>query len=106
MFKRAWECRSTIDVLNDDQIREAGKAWAARTLGEDEKTRLEGIDDRAHAKMQETYDIVLPALKADLARGRAAAVASRYRAASAGACAIKGELRRGAVTPGLSAFEG
>lgn len=70
VFKRARECRATIDVLNDEQIREAGEAWAAHTLGEDEETRLEGLDDRAYAKMQETYDIVLPALKADLARGR------------------------------------
>lgn len=68
-FARARESRAVVDVLDDDQIRQAGEAWAAHILGEDDEVRLEGLDDRAYAKMQETFDIVLPALKAGLARG-------------------------------------
>lgn len=68
-FARARQRRAVLDVLNDEQIKEAGEAWVAHILGEDEEQRLEGLDDHAFAKMQETFDIVLPALKAELARG-------------------------------------
>lgn len=69
-FARARNGRAVIDVLNDVQIKEAGEAWAAHILGEDEEARLDGLSERDFADMQETFDIVLPALKADLARGR------------------------------------
>ncbi|MFO1083787.1 MAG: DUF6538 domain-containing protein [Reyranellaceae bacterium] len=69
MFATAREGRSAVDVLNDEQIRAAGEAWAAHILSEDDEVRLEGLDDRAFAKVKETNDMVLPALKAELARG-------------------------------------
>ena len=69
VFARAREGRAVVDVLSDEQIKEVGEAWAAHSLGEDDEARLEGLDDRAYAKMQETFDIVLPALKKELARG-------------------------------------
>lgn len=55
--------------MTDEQIKEVGEAWAAHILGEDEEQRLDGVNDREFAKMQTAFDIVLPALKGDLARG-------------------------------------
>lgn len=49
-FARAREGRAVVDVLSDQQIREAGEAWAAHILGEDDDVRLEGLDDRAYAR--------------------------------------------------------
>jgi integrase len=69
MFARARAGKGVVDALDDDQIKDIAAAWAAHVLGEDDELRLEGLDDRSYRKMQETYDIVLPALKAELARG-------------------------------------
>jgi integrase len=67
-FARARNSRDAVDVLTDTQIKEVGDAWAAHCLGEDEELRLDGLTDREYAKRQETFDIVLPALKQELAR--------------------------------------
>lgn len=68
-FAKARGKNAAVDVLNDLQIREVGEAWASHILGEDEELRLDGLSERDFEKQQEAYDIVLPALKADLARG-------------------------------------
>ena len=38
-------------------------------MEEDEENRLDGVSEREYERMQETFDIVLPTLKRDLARG-------------------------------------
>jgi integrase len=68
-FAKARGANATVDVLNDVQIREVGEAWAAHILGEDEEQRLEGLSERDFEKNQEAFDIVMPALRSDLARG-------------------------------------
>lgn len=69
-FAKARGRSAAVDVLNDLQIKEAGEAWVAHILGEDEEARLDGLSEREFKGKQEAFDIVLPALKADLARGR------------------------------------
>ncbi len=69
VFAKARGARAAVDVLNDVQIKEAGEAWAAHVLTEDDEVRVDGLDDKSFAKLQETYDIVLPGLRQELARG-------------------------------------
>jgi integrase len=66
VFDRA---RRGTDVLDDAQIKAVGEAWAAHCLGEDEEVRLDGLSEREYARKQETLDVVIPGLKAELARG-------------------------------------
>lgn len=68
-FAKAKGRVGAVDVLNDVQIKEVGEAWAAHVLEEDEDQRLDGISGREYERMQESFDIVLPQLRTELARG-------------------------------------
>lgn len=70
IFARARAGIGVIDTLDEQQVKDVADAWAAWVLEEDEETRLEGLSDRAYEKMQETFDIVIPKLRSELARGQ------------------------------------
>lgn len=69
VFARARAGVGIIDVLDEQQVQDVADAWTAHIMGEDEETRLDGLTEHHYEKMQETFDIVLPALKFELARG-------------------------------------
>jgi hypothetical protein len=69
VFARARAGKAVVDLLDEQQIKDVADAWAAHVMEEDEEQRLEGLTDKEFGKMQETFDIVLPKLKAELARG-------------------------------------
>ncbi len=68
-FARARAGKSVVDQLDDEQVRHIADAWTAHMLQEDDDLRLDGMSDRDYAKRQETFDIVIPALRNELARG-------------------------------------
>jgi integrase len=69
VFARARAGIGVIDVLDEQQVQDVADAWAAHILGEDEEQRLEGLSDREYERMQETFDMVIPKLRFELARG-------------------------------------
>lgn len=69
VFARARAGMAPLDHLDDQQIQDIAAAWAAHVMEEDEEHRLDGLSEREYERMQETFDIVLPTLKYDLARG-------------------------------------
>jgi integrase len=69
VFARAKAGKGTVDVLDDEEVRQIADAWAAHVLQEDDDLRFDGLSERDYAKQQETFDIVVPSLRADLARG-------------------------------------
>lgn len=69
VFARAKAGKGVVDALDDEQIRQITDAWVAHVLEENDELRFDGLSDRDYAKQQETFDIVIPALRGELARG-------------------------------------